>query len=131
MRSTCTRICDFCLQLLVALKALANVGVASESFKEELRMMTEDVQLDVAIRVAAVEAHRRLPCEETRQYFENFFRNENEDSEVRIAAYLQVMRCPNYLVIRTIKHSLEYEEVNQGKCDMMKILPHFNSKPTL
>lgn len=57
---------------------------------------------------------RRLACEETREYFLNLFRDQSVDSELRIAAYLEVMRCPTYTIVKTIKHSLEVEEVNQG-----------------
>lgn len=44
----------------------------------------------------------------------NVFVNQSIDSEVRIAAYLQVMRCPIYSVVRHIVSILDYEEVNQG-----------------
>jgi hypothetical protein len=42
------------------------------------------------------------------------FRDQSADSELRIAAYLEVMKCPTYNVLKTIKHSLDEEEVNQG-----------------
>jgi hypothetical protein len=58
--------------------------------------------------------YRRLPCEETREYFLNLFRDQSVDSELRIAAYLEVMKCPTYIIVKTIKHSLDEEEVNQG-----------------
>lgn len=35
------------------------------------------------------------------------------NSELRIAAYLQAMRCPDYMSIKIIKHVLHNEEVNQ------------------
>lgn len=76
--------------------------------------MIENSKLEPKIRVAAVEVYRRLSCQEHRPYFEKVFRDVDVDVEVRIAAYLQVMRCPTYVTIRTIKHSLEFEEVNQG-----------------
>lgn len=99
---------------MIGLKAMANIGVASELFKEELKLMVEDDSVSIELRVAAVDVHRRLPCEESRTYFEKLFRNQLIDSEIRIASYLQIMRCPNYLVIATIQNSLEAEEVNQG-----------------
>lgn len=100
--------------MLIGLKAVANIGVSSDTFKIELLSIIEDESISTEIRVAAVEGHRRLPCDECRPYFERLFRNHKIDSEVRIAAYLQVMRCPNYVVIRMIQNSLETEEVNQG-----------------
>jgi hypothetical protein len=100
-------------KIVVALKSLGNVGIFSEDIKSYLDSIIEDSQIDAAIRVAAVEVYRHLPCAQFRDYFEGLFRNQDEDVEVRIASYLQIMRCPNYLMIRTVKHSLENEEVNQ------------------
>lgn len=67
-------------------------------------------------RVAAVEAFRRFDsCEKARDdIFLNYYRNFTLENEVRIASYLQVMRCPNYNVIKIVKHTLKEEEVNQG-----------------
>lgn len=45
----------------------------------------------------------------------NIFVNQSVDSEVRIAAYLQVMRCPIYSIVRHIIKVLDTEEVNQGE----------------
>lgn len=100
---------------MIGLKAMANIGVASNDFKDEVKFLIEDDTVDVAIRVAAVDLQNRLPCEESRTYFEHLFRNQSVDTEVRIASYLQIMRCPNYIVIGTIQNTLEIEEVNQGK----------------
>ncbi|KAG5866821.1 hypothetical protein JTB14_009006, partial [Gonioctena quinquepunctata] len=99
--------------IIVTLKALSNTGLISEDFQQELFKVIENSNLDVGIRVAAVETFRRSPCEDTRSYFERLFRNQDEEVEVRIASYLQIMKCPNYLLIRTIRHSLMEEEVNQ------------------
>lgn len=76
--------------------------------------MIENTKLDEAIRVAAIQTFRRLPCAEFRSYFEALFRNKDVEVEVRIASYLQMFRCPNYMVIRTVRHCLQIEEVNQG-----------------
>lgn len=100
--------------MTIALKSLSNIGEVNPEFDENLRKMIEDVKLEPKIRLAAVEVYRRLPCQEHRPYFEKLFRNVDVDVEVRIAAYLQVMKCPTYVTIRTIKHALEVEEVNQG-----------------
>uniref|UniRef100_A0A6P7GJY7 Uncharacterized protein LOC114337760 n=1 Tax=Diabrotica virgifera virgifera TaxID=50390 RepID=A0A6P7GJY7_DIAVI len=100
-------------EIMVTLKALSNIGVMSEDFNQELFKVIENPEIDVAIRVAAVETFRRTRCEETRSYFEHIFRRQEVNSEVRIASYLQIMRCPNYLMVKTIKHALMNEEVNQ------------------
>lgn len=86
-----------------------------ERFQEEMYTIIQHPSLSVDIRVAAIEAFRRLSCEENKSFFVDIFRDDTENVEVRIAAYLQLMRCPNYLLIRTIEHCLKEEEVNQGK----------------
>ncbi|PNF37376.1 hypothetical protein B7P43_G17198, partial [Cryptotermes secundus] len=98
---------------LVAIKALGNIGAGKSIINPTLQLCIEDRQLPIEVRIAAVEAHRRLPCEDTREYFLNLFRNQSVDSELRIAAYLEVMKCPTYTIVKTIKHSLFEEEVNQ------------------
>lgn len=45
----------------------------------------------------------------------DIFVDQSVDPEVRIAAYLQVMRCPIYNVVRHIVNVLDSEGVNQGK----------------
>ena len=37
-----------------------------------------------------------------------------EDSEIRIAAYLAIIKCPDYKSFTSIKELLATEEVNQG-----------------
>ncbi len=42
------------------------------------------------------------------------FADQDEDSELRIAAYLALMSCPDQATVDLIKNLLETEEVNQG-----------------
>ena len=42
------------------------------------------------------------------------FLDQTEDAELRIAAYLGVMRCPTYNTISLVENVLQHEEVNQG-----------------
>ncbi|XP_056647213.1 uncharacterized protein LOC130451874 [Diorhabda sublineata] len=100
-------------EIMVTLKALSNIGLMSDDFIQELVKVIENSEIDVGIRVAAVESFRRTSCDDTRSYFEHIFRTQEMDAEVRIAAYLQIMRCPDYLLIKTIRHTLMNEEVNQ------------------
>ncbi|XP_032670099.1 uncharacterized protein LOC116843644 isoform X1 [Odontomachus brunneus] len=104
-------------ETLEALKATGNMGLETKSLRLQLKKCIDDTGgfLPIEIRVAAIDAHRRLPsCEETRdEFFLDYYRNITLDTEIRIASYLQVMRCPDYNVIKTIKHALKVEEVNQ------------------
>lgn len=105
----------------MALKGIANIGIASDEFQETVWDIVLDEELEPQVRVSAVESFRRLPCFETRDRFLELFRNQTMDTEIRIAAYLQVMRCPDYITIRTISHCLQNEEVNQGKIFLINI----------
>ncbi|XP_070169221.1 uncharacterized protein Apoltp isoform X2 [Polyergus mexicanus] len=104
-------------ETLEALKAVGNMGLETKNLRRDLKKCIDDTGsfLPMEIRVAAVDAHRRLPsCEETRDhFFLDYYRNTTLDTEIRIASYLQVIRCPDYNVIKTIKHALKMEEVNQ------------------
>lgn len=94
------------------------MGVETETLVKKLRVCIEDSSgfLPMELRLAAIDSHRRLQsCEATRDdFFLENYRNLTIDSEIRIASYLQVMRCPDYRVIKTIRQILEDEEVNQG-----------------
>jgi len=56
-----------------------------------------------------------MGCEADRSPLKTILENQVEDAEVRIAAFLQIMRCPTYDTIQSIKTFLETEEVNQGR----------------
>ncbi|XP_043519972.1 uncharacterized protein LOC122533896 [Frieseomelitta varia] len=104
-------------ETLEALKAVGNMGLETKRLPKLLKECIDDVGgfLPMEIRVASIDAHRRMPsCEKTRDlYFLNYYRNFSLDTELRIASYLQVMRCPDYNVVKTIKHTLKSEEINQ------------------
>nr|XP_003701542.2 PREDICTED: uncharacterized protein LOC100880818 isoform X1 [Megachile rotundata] len=104
-------------ETLEALKAIGNMGLETDGLSNRLQECIEDAGgfLPMEVRVASIDAHRRMPsCEKTRDlYFLNYYRNFSLDTEIRIASYLQAMRCPDYNVIKTIKHTLKLEEINQ------------------
>jgi len=64
---------------------------------------------------------RRMSCNADVNILTRLFENQAEDSEVRIASFIGLMRCPTYLTISSIKAALEREEVNQGE------LPQFTT----
>lgn len=99
--------------VMISLKGLGNIGVLSDEFTEEIREVIQNDVMPVEIRLQAVHVHRRLDCMGSRDYFLDLYRNFTGQTEVRIAAYLQAMRCPDYLSIQQIKYVLETEEVNQ------------------
>ncbi|KPJ14886.1 Apolipophorin, partial [Papilio machaon] len=97
-----------------AIKALGNIGGFKSEFADVLMNVIGDALVPVPVRLTAIDAFRRTPCTETREYFLETFREELVDIEVRIASYLQVMRCPDLNIIRRIFHALKIEPVNQA-----------------
>lgn len=48
-----------------------------------------------------------------RDFFFEIYKNFDENTEIRIASYLQAMQCPDYISIKSIKRVLKTEEINQ------------------
>ncbi|XP_050082628.1 uncharacterized protein LOC126569520 [Anopheles aquasalis] len=99
--------------LVIVLKSLSNMGVVGKELNQELRRIIERSELETEVRVEAVNVFRRHDCHRTKDYFLKLYSTTELEVEVRIAAYLQTMRCPDYLSIKLIKHVLKTEEVNQ------------------
>ncbi len=57
-----------------------------------------------------------MPCDDETIaiILKSVFENQYDDSEVRIAAFMGIMRCPSYPIVRWIRKSLAEEQVNQG-----------------
>lgn len=85
----------------------------SKSFRYRMREYMENDSIPIEVRLNIIAAHRRTNCETNREYFLHTYQNAMLNSELRIAAYLETMRCPNYLTLKYIKYILQTEEVNQ------------------
>ncbi|XP_062612312.1 LOW QUALITY PROTEIN: uncharacterized protein LOC134274081 [Saccostrea cucullata] len=99
-------------KILMTLRAIGNIE-QTQTFVPVLEQCFSRKQNSMGIRVAAVEAYRRMSCAADRNNLIALYRNTDEDSELRLAAYLQVMKCPNDFVLQQIKQTLLSEEVNQ------------------
>lgn len=95
------------------LRGIGNIGIMSKAFRYKMREYIENNDIPVEVRVNIIAAHRRTDCEKNRDYFLDTYRKTTTNSEIRIAAYLETMRCPDYLTVKQIKYILENEEVNQ------------------
>lgn len=85
----------------------------SKSFRYYSQQTIQDDRLPIEIRVNIIASHRRSNCEKNRDFFLEVYRNISMNSELRIAAYLELIRCPDYITIKYIKFVLKSEEVNQ------------------
>ena len=58
-----------------------------------------------------------------RDSVKKIMKDASQDAEVRIVAYLMLMKCPDFGVITEVKKLLATEEVNQGNtfCEICEI----------
>lgn len=102
------------IQILMALKGLENAGLAvGETIPPTLNQCIQSEANENEIRLAAISAFRRFPCGVSREPVRHVFLDPAMDSELRIAAYLELMRCIDYATVQLVKHVLLHEEVNQ------------------
>ncbi|CAH0714994.1 unnamed protein product, partial [Brenthis ino] len=99
--------------LVIAVKALGNIGGFNQKISNTLLSIVDDALIPVSVRLVAIDAFRRTPCDETREYFLETYRASLVDVEIRIASYLQMMKCPDLSTIRKIFLTLRNEKVNQ------------------
>ncbi|XP_036322031.1 apolipophorins-like [Rhagoletis pomonella] len=100
-------------RMIAILKGLGNIGILSEHFVEQLQKIIPENFPPLSIRLEAIFAFRRSNCEKYRSFFLDVYENFTINSEVRIAAYLQAMICPDHFSINKIKNVLKMEEINQ------------------
>lgn len=99
---------------VVALKALGNLGIFPGNQLLEKCFLSK--KNGITIRLAAMEAHRRMPCSSFSTLpFLQVYGDYEEDTEARIQAYLVAMKCANRNVLETVEDILTGEVVNQGK----------------
>lgn len=99
--------------ILITLKAIGNAGrpVAADNVLLKCAL-NPDVPVNMSI--AALEAFRRLPCnEEMTDQILQIYGEYNLDVEIRIAAYLALMKCPSPEVFKRVAGILKNEVNNQ------------------
>ena len=133
--------------MILSLKSLANVGAAIKGgHLETIENCFKDKDNAVEVRVAAIHAlrlvsdcqcndltffiinigfyfNRNVPCQAERVSTMKILSDSTEDSEIRIAAYLAIIKCPDYKSFTSIKELLVTEEVNQGYLNRILIFP--------
>uniref|UniRef100_T1J9X6 Vitellogenin domain-containing protein n=1 Tax=Strigamia maritima TaxID=126957 RepID=T1J9X6_STRMM len=99
-------------KVLIALKAIGNVGFLTKAEKK-LKSCYLNSKNDVAVRVAAIDALRRWPCDTQHKSLFNILSDHEEDVEVRLTSYLSLMRCPSRETLESVRRMLETEQINQ------------------
>ncbi|XP_052061384.1 apolipophorins-like [Mytilus californianus] len=100
------------LEVITSLRAIGNIEYA-DRLVSTVNACIQKKTNEMEIRVAAVEAYRRMSCGADRNNLMILYRDDSEDSELRITAYIQMMKCPTDNILSQIKETLANEEVNQ------------------
>ncbi|XP_078574880.1 apolipophorins-like isoform X1 [Branchiostoma floridae x Branchiostoma japonicum] len=99
-------------KMMMSLKAIGNAGQAVSAAPTLSQCVLTEAN-PIPVRRAAMEAFRRLPCSVSRTALTNTFLNKAEDSEVRIAAYIQAALCPSHDFFQIVKRAMDSEESSQ------------------
>ncbi|CAL1530281.1 unnamed protein product [Lymnaea stagnalis] len=98
--------------VLAVLRAVGNLGY-SDQLAPTLEKCFESTEVSMNVRVFATQAFRGITCAIDRNEIMSTFENKDEDTELRISAYLAVMKCADESVLKQVKRILEIEPVNQ------------------
>nr|XP_018917679.1 PREDICTED: uncharacterized protein LOC109044421 isoform X1 [Bemisia tabaci] len=114
-------------EIIIALKAIGNAGFISNI--EILKSCFESSDNAVKIRLAAIDALRRMDCNMVRSSkVLHIYSELKENPEVRIAAYLASMRCPSDFLFTLVKNTLLVENTNQVGSFVWTHLENLNKK---
>ncbi|XP_064477046.1 uncharacterized protein LOC135390962 [Ornithodoros turicata] len=97
---------------LMALKAIGNIG-ESEGKEDLIQRCIMNPEVALEIRVEAIKAFRRFSCDIPRNRMLEMYKNEMENVELRIGAYLAAVRCPSAPLLEIIKTTIRDEKIKQ------------------
>ncbi|XP_035725460.1 apolipophorins-like [Vespa mandarinia] len=100
-------------QVISALKALGNTRFLDDATLQKLANIAADKQVRNRVRVAAIEALPTICSMKWKNTVFNVLNDRDEDSEIRIKAYLSLVNCACPHVADKIKEVLDKETVNQ------------------
>ncbi|XP_078237684.1 vitellogenin [Pogona vitticeps] len=100
-------------QVELILKAIGNAGLAAAPLEPVLNSCARWKNNPIEIRLAAIEAYRRIPCTVNHDVLMHLYLTYDEDVEIRIASYLMLMKCPNKELFNQVKFTLQEERSSQ------------------
>ncbi|XP_040911109.1 uncharacterized protein LOC121193056 [Toxotes jaculatrix] len=100
-------------RVFYALKSVGNTGLSAPAFTPLLNRCVLSHSAALELRLAAIQAFRRFPCSADRSVLLQLYRSSQEDPEVRIAAYQQLMSCPDQNLFEAVKTTLRNETSSQ------------------
>lgn len=102
--------------MIFVLKGLSNIGYLNDAILAKLVSLAEDKNQPIRLRVATLETFLASPCKDKlRDSALKTLKDIQQDSEIRIKAYLVLAECPNEKIGNEIKTLLLNEHSNQGK----------------
>ncbi|XP_067911828.1 uncharacterized protein [Heterodontus francisci] len=100
-------------KVLMSLKAIGNAGLAASAQIPTLNRCLQSKSNLLEVRLAAIYAFRRLPCEADRTVLVQLYQTVDEDVELRIASYYLLMKCPSDQLFETVGLTLRNERSSQ------------------
>ncbi|XP_065749279.1 uncharacterized protein [Phocoena phocoena] len=100
-------------QLQLVLKAIGNAGLAAVALTPKLSTYASLRSCPTEIRLGAIQAFRRVPCSANRSVLSSLYQSPKEDAEIRINAYLALMRCPDEEVFAQVRRTQAGEPSTQ------------------
>ncbi|XP_041604466.1 uncharacterized protein LOC121487086 [Vulpes lagopus] len=100
-------------QLRLVLKAIGNAGLAATALSPALSTCASQRGCPPEVRLGAIQAFRRVPCSANRSVLSRLYQNPEEDAEIRINAYLALMRCPGEEVFAQVRRTQASEQSTQ------------------
>ncbi|XP_064334830.1 uncharacterized protein LOC105089063 [Camelus dromedarius] len=100
-------------QLQIVLKAIGNAGLAATALTPKLSTCASLRSCPHEIRLGAIQAFRRVPCSVDRSVLSRLYQSPEEDAEIRINAYLALMRCPGEELFAQVRRTQAGEQSTQ------------------
>ncbi|KAK0091317.1 hypothetical protein PV326_003399, partial [Microctonus aethiopoides] len=98
---------------IAALKAIHNAGYINEEIIKNIVAIANDKTVSNRVRVAAIESLSTKCSMEWKKPIIKIFGDQEEDSEIRIKAYLSLVECSCPHVANAIKKVIDVENINQ------------------
>ncbi|XP_061847955.1 uncharacterized protein LOC133625092 [Colius striatus] len=100
-------------KMQLVLKSIGNAGLAAASLVPALSSCASLKSNPIRIRLAAVQAFRRIPCAVRNSVLVQLYQTMGEDVEIRIAAYYIAMKCPHEELFKQVQKTLLKETSSQ------------------
>ncbi|KFD57009.1 hypothetical protein M513_02266, partial [Trichuris suis] len=96
-------------KMLFALRAAGNIDVPSTGLQNQLKCLSDKTAAD-ELRLAAVQSVRRLPCHPSANtHLFALLNDQSESVEIRISAFMVLMKCPTDSMVDRILALLKTE----------------------